>query len=293
MRQKFFFVPAFALMLAGAMMGACSKAENADVPENQDTITTDRPEWDDTITIRIDFGPGAAQTRGSVDDAKVSDLWLLDFIGDSLAQTIHQAKTDAGFGTLQMAASYGVHHLRLVASAGSGAAVTDSIITWTKPGDTFFSADTIDIEPQGSKSVTISMKRIASRLRISVNDEIPADFASLCIAATWYYGLNIATGEATGAQSAERTIAIPASYAGTTGQLTAGFYSLCPADGYTTDVTITARNSSSEALRSISLSDVPLQRNRVTAYSGEMFQNTRSISLDFSTDWADAFEATW
>lgn len=293
MKRNFFFLPVCGLLLAGAMMGACSKAENADVPENQDTITTDHPEWDDTITIRIDFGPGAAQTRGSVDDAKVNDLWLLDFIGDSLAQTIHQAKTDAGFGTLQMAANYGVHHLRLIASAGTDATVTDSIITWTKPGDTFYSADTIAIEPQGSKSVAIHLKRIASRLRISVNDEIPADFSTLSISGTWYYGLNAKSGEATGEQSTERTVGVPASYVGTTGQLSVGFYTMCPVAGYTTDVTVKALKSDQTALRTITLKDVPLVRNRMTAYSGTMFGNTRSMTLDIDTDWADALEATW
>ena len=294
MRQKFFFVPAVVTMLAGAMLGACSKPESADVPEQQDTINVDHPAWDDTITITIGFGPGASgSTRGTAEDAKVSEIWLMDYVGDELKQTIHQVKDDAGFGSVQLAVVYGSHTLRIVGSAGTGASLEDGVITWTKPGDTFYGSEAVTIAPQGTKNVTLSLSRVSTRLRVSVNDEIPADFASLCIAATWYYGLNIATGEATGAQSAERTSASPASYAGTTGQLTAGFYSLCPADGYSTDVTITARNSSSEALRSISLSDVPLQRNRVTAYSGEMFQNTRSVSLDFSTDWADAFEATW
>ena len=292
MKRNFFFLPVCGLLLAGAMLGACSKPESADVPEQQDTINVDHPAWEDTITFRITFGEGD-RTRGSLEDAKVSELWLMDFVNGELQQTIHQQKTDAGFGSISMVASYGTHALRLIASAGSGATVADSIITWTKPGDTFFTADTINIQPQGNKSVTLHLSRIATRLRVSISDEIPADFAQLGIAAAWYYGINAKSGEATGEQSTERTIAIPASYAGTTGQLTAGFYSLCPVAGYTTDATITARDAEGTALRSISLTGVPLQRNRITAYSGEMFQNTRSVGLDVDTDWADALEATW
>ena len=291
MTRKSFSLPV-AIALACLTTG-CHKAE-LDTTETADSLNVNAPAWEDTITINFNFGPGATgSTRGTAEDAKVSEIWLLDYVGDELKQTIHQAKDDAGFGSVQLAVVYGSHTLRIVGSAGTGASLEDGVITWTKPGDTFYGSEAVDIAPQGTKNVTLSLSRVSTRLRVSVNDEIPADFAQLCISATWYYGLNIATGEATGEQSAERTIAIPASYAGTTGQLTAGFYSLCPADGYSTDVTITARNSSSEALRSISLSDVPLQRNRVTAYSGEMFQNTRSVSLDFSTDWADAYEATW
>lgn len=292
MKRNFLFLPVCGLLLAGAM-GSCSKPESVETPnQTTDSSAVDKPAWEDTITFRITFGEGD-RTRGSLEDAKVSELWLMDFVNGELQQTIHQQKTDAGFGSISMAVSYGTHALRLIASAGSGAAVADSIVTWAKPGDTFFSADTIDIQPQGSKSVTLHLKRIATRLRVSISDEIPADFAQLGIAATWYYGLNAKSGEATGEQSTERTISVPASYAGTTGQLTAGFYSLCPVAGYTTDATITARDADGAALRSISLTGVPLQRNRITAYSGEMFQNTRSVGLDVDTDWADALEATW
>ena len=289
MTRKSLILPV-AIALACLTTG-CNKSMPETIPTN-DTINVDRPEWDDTITISIGFGPGA-QTRGTAEDAKVTEILLLDYVGDELKQTIHQLKDDAGFGSVQLGVEYGTHTLRIVGSAGTGASLDDGVITWTKPGDTFYGSDSFTIAPQGSKNISLSLSRISTRLRVAVDDEIPADFAQLCIEATWYYGLNIATGEATGAQSAKRSISIPSSYAGTTGQLSAGFYSLCPADGYTTDVTITARNSSSEALRSISLSDVPLQRNRVTAYSGTMFANTRSVSLDFSTEWADAFEATW
>ena len=282
------FIMPVAIALASLSAG-CEKAQ-VETLQSADSIT--KPEWEDTLVIHIEFSDGD-RTRGSVDDAKVSDLWLFDYIGDSLAHTIHQQKTDDGFGTIALAADYGKHHLRLVASAGTDATVADSIITWVKPGDTFFAADSIDIEPQGSKDVAITMKRIASRLRISVNDEIPAGFATLSISGTWYYGLNAHTGEATGQQAAERTISVPATYVGTTGQLSAGFYTMCPVDGYTTDVTVKALKSDQSAMKTIELKDVPLKRNRVTAYSGTMFGNTRSMSLAFDTDWDDAYEATW
>ena len=290
-RKSFILTVAIAL---ACLATGCNKSMPETILTN-DTINVDRPEWDDTITITIGFGPGAAasRTRASIDDANVSDLWLMDFIGDSLAQTIHQSKTDAGFGTISMGADYGKHHLRIVASAGTDASVADSVITWAKPGDTFFAADSIDIQPQGSKDVAISLKRIASRLRIAVNDEIPADFATLSISGTWYYSLNAHSGEATGDKTAERTISVPASYVGTSGQLSAGFYTMCPVDGYTTDVTVKALKSDQSALKTIELKSVPFVRNRMTAYSGTMFANTRSVSLDFSTDWADAFECTW
>ena len=195
MTRKSLILPA-AIALACLATG-CNKSMPETIPTN-DTINVDRPAWDDTITITIGFGPGA-QTRGTAEDAKVTEILLLDYVGDELKQTIHQLKDDAGFGSVQLGVEYGTHTLRIVGSAGTGASLDDGVITWTKPGDTFYGSDSFTIAPQGSKNISLSLSRISTRLRVAVDDEIPADFAQLCIEATWYYGLNIATGEATGA----------------------------------------------------------------------------------------------
>lgn len=291
MKQKLFLLPVGALLLASVMAGACSKPAEIETPETADSIIK-MTEWGDTIVINISFGTGA-QTRATAADANVTDLWLLDYMDGVLKQTIHQQKTDAGFGSAQMAVEYGTHAIRVIASAGTDGVLTDSILTWTKPGDTFFSADTFAIAPQGAKDISIQLKRVSTRLRITIDDELPADLSKLGITARWYYGLNAKSGEACADRTEERIISVPAQYAGTTGQLTAGFYSLCPSGGYTTDATIKALRADDTTLRAIELHDVPMQRNRMTAYSGTMFANTRSVDFDFSTDWDAALEIGW
>ena len=292
MKQKLFLLPAGALLLASVMAGACSKPTNEiETPEPADSIIK-VPEWGDTIVINISFGPGA-QTRATAADANVTDLWLLDYMDGELKQTIHQQKTDEGFGSAQMAVEYGTHALRVIASTGTDGELTDSILTWAKPGDTFFSADTFSIAPQGDKNISIQLKRVATRLRITIDDELPAELAKLGITARWYYGLNAKSGEACADRTEERIISVPAQYVGTTGQLTAGFYSLCPLGGYTTDATIKALRADDTTLQTIELHDVQMQRNRMTAYSGTMFANTRSVDFDFSTDWDAALEIGW
>lgn len=288
MKQKLFLLPVGALLLASVMAGACSKPAEIETPEPADSIIK-MPEWGDTIVINISFG-SAAQTRATAADANVTDLWLLDYMDGELKQTIHQQNTDAGFGSAQMAVEYGTHALRVIASAGTDGELTDSILTWAKPGDTFFSADTFTIAPQGDKDISIQVKRVATRLRITINDELPAELAKLGITARWYYGLNAKSGEACADRTEERIVNVPAQH---TGQLSAGFYSLCPTGGYITDATIKALRADGTTLRAIELHDVPMQRNRMTAYSGTMFQNTRSVDFDFCTDWDAALEIGW
>ena len=285
MNRKSLFMPvAFALAF---LTTGCEKGQ-LETSSTSDTLDLS---WRDTIVIN--FGFGSSATRATISEAKMSDLWVFDTMNGELKQTIHQQKTDDGFGSVSVAVEYGAHTFYLLASAGTEPVVNGSEVTWTKPGDTFYSTADVDVQPQGTKQVDVSMNRIATRFRITVDDEIPADFTALSISGSWYYGLNWLSGEAVGLQTSERTINVPASYVGTTGQLTAGFYSLCPSAGYQTDVTVKALKSDQTALRTITLNDVPFSRNRMTTYSGTMFANTRSMSLDFNTDWSDAYEATW
>jgi hypothetical protein len=117
--------------------------------------------------------------------------------------------------------------------------------------------------------------------------------ASLTVTGMWYYALNYLTGDAASAQVATRSVGVPSSYAGTTGQLTAGFYSLCPIAGYNTDITIAARRADESAIREVAMSGVAFERNRQTVVSGGLSVSNRGLSITVDDTWADALETTW
>ena len=250
------------------------------------------PQWEDTITISISFGDDN-RTRASLEDVKMKDLWLYDYVNGSLVQTVHQSSTDAGFGSASVGITYGEHTFYVVASGGTDATTDSTTITWARPGDTFYLAKSVDLQPTGDKNVSLLLKRVATRLRIVPNDEIPADIASLAWQGTWYYALNYLTGEADGAQSTERSVSVPASYIGTTGELIVASYSLCPIDGYSTDIKITARRSDESAITEINISDVAFERNRLTLLSGGLATSTRSFGISLDDAWADDYNMTW
>ena len=289
MKRKSFSMPV-AIALA-CLVAACDKPQT-ETPNDAPADSTEAPQWEDTITIRISFGDDN-RTRASLEDVKMKDLWLYDYVGGSLVQSVHQSSTDAGFGSASLGISYGEHTFYVVASGGSDATTDGTTITWGKPGDTFYLAKTVDLQPTGDKNVSLVLKRVATRLRIDPSDEIPADIASLAWEGTWYFGFNYLTGEAEGAQSTERSVSVPASYIGTTGQLVVASYSLCPIDGYTTDIKITARRSDESAITEINLSDVAFERNRLTILSGGLATSTRSFGITVDDAWADDFVLGW
>ena len=290
MKRKSFSLPV-ALALACLVAVGCDKPQT-ETPTDAPADSTQMPQWEDTITIRISFGDDN-RTRASLEDVKMKDLWLYDYVGGSLVQTVHQSSTDEGFGSASVGITYGEHTFYIVASGGSDATTDGTTITWGRPGDTFYLAKTVDLQPTGDKNVSLLLKRVATRLRIVPSDEIPADISSIAWQDTWYYALNYLTGEADGAQSTERSVSVPASYIGTTGELTVVAYSLCPIDGYTTDIKITARRSDESAITEINLSDVAFERNRLTILSGGLATSTRSFGISVDDAWADDYNIGW
>ena len=290
MKCKSFSLPV-AFALACLVAAGCDKPQS-ETPTDAPADSTQMPQWEDTITISISFGDDY-RTRASLDDAKMKDLWLYDYVGDSLVQTVHQSSTDAGFGSASVGITYGEHTFYVVASGGSEATTDGTTITWGKPGDTFYLAKTVDLQPSGDKNIPLELKRVATRLRIAPSDEIPADMASLEWTGTWYNAFNYLTGEADGAQTSKRSVSVPSSYLGTTGELTVAAYSMCPIAGYTTDIKITARRSDESIIREIDVNDVTFERNRLTLLSGGLTTSTRSFGISVDDAWSDDYNIGW
>ena len=148
--------------------------------------------------------------------------------------------------------------------------------------------------PSTSSNQSVTLQRVAARLRITITDEIPTGLAVLSVTPShWYYGLDITTGEATDDRQTARTVNVPASYIGTTGQLIASFFTISPSTTWSTDVSLQALKSDDTPMASISVSDVPMQRNHITDYSGTLFGAGRAISIDADDAWGKDITGSW
>ena len=241
-------------------------------------------------TITFTFGD-RSDTRATLAELNITDLWLFDYMGDNLQQTIH--KTD-DFGSVSLSLDYGEHTLCFVASRGSEPTVTAPTISWVKPSDTFWAALTMNVQPASSASQSVTLHRVATRLRIAITDEITSQMARLEVEpATWYYGMNIRTGEGTDARQQMRSVAIPSSYVGTTGQVSALFFGLSPSTDWQTDIDVKMIGTDESVLGHVTLPSARFAQNLTSIYSGGIIGAGKSVTITADDTWSDDNIQTW
>ena len=248
-------------------------------------------------TVTFAFGGDVSiqpMTRATLTELNMTDVWVFDYVGGQLQATTHQTASDASFGSPSLTVDYGDHTFYFVASRGDTPTIDGTTITWAKPSDTFWSSLTMTVAPSTSVSQSVTLHRVAARLRVTITDEIPTGLAVLSVTPShWYYGLDITTGEATDDRQTARTVNVPASYVGTTGQLIASFFTISPSAAWSTDVSLQALKADNTPIASISVADVPMQRNHITDYSGTLFGAGRAISIDADDSWGDDIQGSW
>ena len=250
-------------------------------------------------TITFDFGGNAfslhAMTRATLTELSMTDLWIFDYMGDALQQSIHQSSTDATFGTPSLSLEYGDHTFYFVASRGSDPVVdTDAkTITWGSVRDTFHCSLAMNVQPNSGSSQSVSLSRCVGRLRVSATDVVPEGAAKLIVSpSSWYYGLNYQSGEALASSATPLSVNIPASYIGTT-NLVASFYTISSASPWQTDMTVALVASDESAIGSVTISDVTLQRNHVTSYAGGIVGAGRSMTIGSDDEWVEDDSVNW
>lgn len=282
-----------AIAAASMLLTSCEREDCAEMSVNL-TMPADSMATHKVISFTFYGIAQEAMTRAALSDVSMTDLWLFDYVGGTLQQTVHQVSTDDGFGTVSIDADYGDHTIYFVASRGDTPTVSGTTISWAKPSDTFWASLALTIAPSTSVSHSVTLQRVAARLRITITDEIPSGLATLSVTPSrWYYGLDILTGEATDSRTTARTVNVPASYVGTSGQLSASFYCLSPSTAWQTDITLTAKASDASTISEISISDIPMQRNRITSFSGTLFSVGRSMTVSVDDGWGDEITGTW
>ena len=284
-------------LAAALMLQSCEYVATSEVVETKPTASGQK-----TVTFRISGAEwdndGDGLTRGSMsaDGAEMTDLWIFDYVGDELVQMQAYTPSNEDWCTPSLTFSIGTHSVYFVAARGDQPIVNNDAktITWETPKDTFWSSLTLNVTSGGSTSQSVTLNRVATKMRVQIADEVPSGLATVNVTpATWYYGLNYATGAATAADSRERSVSVPASYIGTTGQLVASFFGLSNSTEWTTDITITAKDGDGHTLGSATISDSPFQRNRVSSFSGNLFNATNGLNMSLNAEWQNEYTTTW
>lgn len=284
------------LALAVALSITACERENEDQAKAGIDIVIPSDTIRNHTTIHFVCSPYSirSMTRAALSDLSLTDLWIFDYIGDELQATTHQSSSDAVFGLPSVDLDFGTHTLYFVASRGDTPSIDDHHILWSRPSDTFWKTITLTVAPQTPTTQSVVLERVITRLRIAATDEVPATLSKLTITpARWYYGIDYITSEPVSPQQTPRSVSVPSSYIGTTGNLAMSIYGFCSVDGFTTDVIVSAQDATDADIANITLSDVPLERNRITNYSGSIFTAGRSISISADDEWNEEYNVTW
>ena len=280
------------LLLAGALVG-CQKVSLYDEEE-----TAEEPDTK-TVTFKVDGDfdtPTFTRAALSADGREMTDLWIFDYMGDKCVQTIHQDSGDDDFGEPSLSLVYGVHHIYFVASRGVDPDLNedDHIIVWSAVRDTFWRDYEVTISRTSDTEHDVTLDRVVSKLKVTVNDRIPEGCAKLIIEpAKWYYGLDYTDGSMAWKSNDEISVSIPSNYIGTVGNLSASFFTMSSDDEWTTNLTVTAVNANDVILGTTTITAAPFVANRATAYSGNLFSNTNNFTISLNDTWLSDAVLTW
>lgn len=226
-------------------------------------------------------------------------LWVFDVIGDSCALVCKQTEVDDNFGSVSMKLSYGSHRLAVVCSRGEGSDVdvSNGRIAWEKVRDTFWNVVDCDVAKTGSTDISVTLKRVAARMRVTVNDVIPSDLKTISISGEpWYKGIDVKTGEAIGRLSSVEgvtdvsSLAVPSAYVGTEKKLAVSLWIMSKSDEWTENVTVKMLDDNGDVLSQSLCNGVPMQRNRVTNVAGYFLSGGASGNIILDDSWSDTYQ---
>jgi hypothetical protein len=277
------------IAVAVALCFSCEKPVT-DVQSNEKTKKF-------TFAVKGDFG-APSFTRGylQADGQDMTDLWVFDYVGGVCVQSLHQTSEDEAWGRPTLALTYGSHHVYFVASRGEGATLNEEghTITWTGPRDTFWEDYAVDVVSTSNGNRSVTLDRVATKLKIVITDEVPSECKKIIVTPEeWYYGWNYVDGVVMAQQHTKRIVDIPTSYVGTSGELAVSVFGLSGKTEWTTDVNIEAQGDNNSVVGSATITDAPFMSNRSTEYSGPIFGSTGTVDVGLSTEWQEAYQASW
>lgn len=292
----------YALALIGSlvMLSSCEKPVISDDSFTSEDGTgeevTDAPTRKFTFTVKGDFSNPVMRGYLSADGKDMTDLWVFDFADGVCVQTVHQTPADESFGKPSVKLTHGQHHVYFVASRGESPVVDDAAhtVTWEKPSDTFWTDYEVTVTGTSNGNRAVAIGRVATKMKVTVLDEIPHGCSAIAVKpSVWYYGLDFVTGEAVSQRLQERVVTVPASYVGTSGQLTVSIFGLSPAQEWESDVSVRAMDADGNVMGSASIVHAPFVRNRSTEYSGCLFATPVAHDLSLSTQWSEPSTGTF
>lgn len=270
-------------------MGMLSCESPSDEPSAQISGQLQEPPYAEDTLVTIQFTNRdifmQAMTRGDISDAASRlDMWLTD---GTTTTEIHQASTDAGFGTASVTLNKTkTYTLYAMAHKGASAAtLTDGVISFPedKVKDSFWY--TTSFSPATTATINATLNRIVGQLQFITTDQVPEwcktmRFTIHDVCDRW----DVSTG---GTHQLDRVSTFQNFSTRDDGTVTFNIYAIVTSESTTHDILVEAIDANGDVQESHTFTAVPLQSNHRTVASGVFFSDAAS-AFSFSTqDWSD------
>lgn len=307
MKRILFTLATFALLAASTFnLASCSSEDGEAVSQEQKEAKKGRIRLQCTMPA-LTVAPLRASL--SANGKAITDLYILDYntASGDLLQVLHQTATAEDFAEPDLMLNYGAHTLRVVATMSEAPTLlntdgvawncTDNVLmplaggsapaflTSKKTNDTFAAETEVTITPGAAQDVSITLERIVSRLAIKIADAFPDDCSTIDVSLNEYSNLALENFSVIGPVKNQRITDV-SSLVGKSG-ITVSYYLLAPADGYTTDVTITPNKSGCGSYQSVTVSDVPFERNKITTITGTIYGHRQGVQIGLNDAWSE------
>lgn len=281
--------PFVTALMAVALLTACT--------DDQSVFDGSPVEISFAITGDFTFSTAPFTRSLTADGKDMTDVWVLDYVNNTLQQQVHQTSSDADFGTPTLSLAIGTHHLYFIASRGQTPTLNTiaHTLSFVKVLDTFYKDYQLTVTTgtsSGSRSIVLD--RVVTKLKVIFTDAIPTGASTFNVTpATWYSGINYETGEPCAAVTSQPiTVNIPTSEIGVVNEAI-NIYGFSSATEWTTDVSINCKTSDNTVLGYATITAAPFVRNRVSEYTGPLFGDNGSMTLSLNIDWTTSHTGTW
>lgn len=287
-----------AIAAVGMAFVSCS-SDNENLVENEQPTGKAR--------VKVVCGMGV-ETRAalSANGKALTDLYILDYdkVSGKLLQVFHQTSTAADFAEPDLTLDYGEHVLKVVATRSLEPTLWDAgNITWSvepnvltpvtatqpvvmtasKTSDTFGAEKDVSVGVGKATTVSIALDRLVVKLVVNSTDVFPDDCTTVTLDLQEYKSLSWATMDVIEAVRNQRESDV-SQLRGTTGTSLA-YYFLTPKEGYKTDITFRTNRTEGAPYSTITVENVPLERNKVTTITGPLYKHGQGFQMMVNDEW--------
>lgn len=287
-----------AIAAVGMAFVSCS-SDNENLVENEQPTGKAR--------VKVVCGMGVESRAAlSANGKALTNLYIMDYDKTSgkLLQALHQTSTAADFAEPDLTLDYGEHVLKVVATRSLEPTLWDAgnitwsvesnvltpvtaaqpvVLTASKTSDTFGAEKDVSVGVGKATTVSIALDRLVAKLVVNSTDAFPDDCTTVTLDLQEYKSLSWATMDVIEAVRNQRESDV-SQLRGTTGTSLA-YYFLTPKEGYKTDITFRTNRTEGAPYSTITVENVPLERNKVTTITGPLYKHGQGFQMMVNDEW--------